>query len=199
MKLGRLNHVGAGTSGARRRRFRKRWLLYAVGLVLLPILATCVFLMWSFDNPLPPKLAAVEGIPVILPNGKHATLGGSIRPGVPTVISLWASWCEPCLREAPKIAELRRQFPPDKLNLVYMNVRDPYASSEDLAQYMSRFSMPADGYVVVDDQARLTDLTNGSKNPIPHTMVFGRAGEPLASIVGYKPLALSRVAGLVAN
>ena len=180
-----------------RRRFRKRWLLYAVASVLLALLGTRLFFMWSFDKPLPPKLAAVEGFPVTLPNGRQATLGDSIRPGVPTVISLWATWCEPCLREAPKIAELRRRFPPDKLNLVYMNVRDPFASSEDLAQYLSRFSMPDDGYVIADDPARLSDLTRDRQNLIPHTMVFDRMGEPLASIVAYKPLALSRVAGLV--
>jgi thiol-disulfide isomerase/thioredoxin len=181
------------------RRFRKRWLLYAVGGVLLALVALRLFFMWSFDRPLPPNLATVRELQVTLPNGQAGLLGDPLRPGVPTIISLWASWCGPCFQEAPKIAELRRKFGPEKLNVVYLNVRDPYATPEGLAAYMTRFSMPADGYVVMKDLHRLSDLTQDAENLIPRTLVFDRTGEPIATIVGYKPLALSRVEGLIAD
>lgn len=179
-----------------RRRFRKRWLLGGVAIVLLALLAVRLFFMWSFDRPLPPNLATVGQLPVTLPDGRTALLRDSIRPDVPTVISLWASWCGPCFSEAPKIAELRRQFPPEQLNIVYLNVRDPYASREVLRDYMTRFSMPLD-YVVLGDAQRLSELTKDRESLIPRTFVFDREGQPVATIVGYKPLALARVAGLV--
>ena len=167
-------------------------------ILLAVLLALRLFLMWSFDKPLPPDLAAVGELPVILPDGRTAFLRDSMRPGVPTVISLWASWCGPCFSEAPKIAALRREFPPEDLNIVYLNVRDPYATPQALANYMDRFSMPLE-YVVLGDAERLSDLTNDSENLIPRTLVFDREGQLVATIVGYKPLALSRVAGLVAD
>ena len=61
---------------------------------------------------------------------------------------------------------------------------------------MDRFSLPFE-YVVLSDMERLSDLTNDQANLIPRTLVFDRDGQPLATIVGYKPLALGRVAGLV--
>ena len=181
-----------------RRRFRKRWVLYATGLLLGFLLAVRIFNGWSFDDPLPPDLASVGDLPVTLANGQAAILNDTIRPGVPTVVSLWASWCGPCFREAPKIAELRRKFPPEALNIVYLNVRDPAATPADLADYMKRFDMPLQ-YVVLRDAERLSQLTNDPKNLIPRTLVFDRRGRPMATIVGYKPLALGRIEGLVSE
>jgi thiol-disulfide isomerase/thioredoxin len=173
-------------------------LLYAAGLVLGLLLAARIFNGWSFDDPLPPDLASVGDLPVTLANGQAGLLSETIQPGVPTVISLWASWCGPCFREAPKIAELRRRFPPEALNIVYLNVRDPTAAPADLAAYMKRFDMPLE-YVILRDAERLSDLTNDPKNLIPRTLVFDRDGRPMATIVGYKPLALSRIEGLLAE
>lgn len=181
-----------------RRRFRKRWLLYGIAILALFLLALRLFFMWSFDKPLPPNLAAVGDLPVTLADGRTGLLRDSIRPGVPTVISLWASWCGPCFLEAPKIAELRRRFPPEDLNIVYLNVRDSYAQPEVLAAHMERFSLPLD-YAILADGDRLSELTNDPQSLIPRTFVFDRQGRPVATIVGYKPLALGRVAGLVSD
>jgi cytochrome c biogenesis protein CcmG/thiol:disulfide interchange protein DsbE len=153
--------------------------------------------MWSFDEPLPRNLSQFGQLRVTYPDGKTGLLKDTLQPGVPTVISLWASWCGPCFREAPKIARLRRKFGRGRANIVYLNVRDPYATRGDLADHMAQYAMDREGYLIAADEGRLGKLTNDRGNLIPRTIVFDRAGEPLATIVGYKPVALARVEGLI--
>lgn len=171
----------------------------AAGLVLaFALFAARLWSSRSFDSgPQPMALADARDLPVTLPDGRPARLGNAIRPGVPTVVSLWASWCGPCRKEAPTIAELRRRFGPSELNLVYLNVRDPDADRADLAYLTQAAGLPADGYVSMKDGA-LVQFTNDLGSAIPRTYVFDRAGAPVAMILGYKPMALARVAGLVA-
>ena len=110
-----------------------------IAVVIAALFAIRIALMWTFDEPLPPPLSKIATLPVMLPSGKKGLLKDAIKPGLPTVISLWAGWCGPCYLEAPKIAELRRRVPEDRLNIVYLNVRDPYATREELADYMARY------------------------------------------------------------
>ncbi|WP_271300393.1 TlpA disulfide reductase family protein [Sphingomonas sp. CV7422] len=137
-------------------------------------------------------------LPVTLPDGQQAPLGQLIRPGLPTVISLWASWCGPCQLEAPDIVELRRHFGPDKINLVYLNVREDGAPPADLARFLRSIGMPPHDYVSMG-YADLPRLTNDTRNLIPRTFVFDKAGTPIAMIVGYKPMALARIPGLLSD
>jgi len=171
----------------------------AAGMLLaVALFAARLWSSRSFDaGPEPMGLAEARDLPVTLPDGRTARLGDAIRPGVPTVVSLWASWCGPCRKEAPTIAELRRRFGPSELNLVYLNVRDPGAQRADLAYLTQAAGLPADSYVSMKD-GHLVQFTNDLGGAIPRTYVFDRAGVPKAMILGYKPLALARVAGLVA-
>lgn len=41
-------------------------------------------------------------------DGKPATLGDF--KGKPTVVNLWATWCQPCLEEMPSLQKLQAQF-----------------------------------------------------------------------------------------
>lgn len=163
----------------------------------------CVFIGWrivvvrSFDSgPLPSSLPALSKVSVTLPDGQRSSLGQLVRPGIPTIISVWASWCGPCKREAPILTDIRRRYGPKNLNFLYLNGRDSFTTRNDLSAFVKEIGMPADGYAVLDDAA-LAALTNDARNFIPRTYVFDRAGAPVAMIVGYKPLALARVEALL--
>lgn len=181
----------------RPRQSRWRWLGYA--LAVIGVLAGARFLMLrSFDSaPLPPALETVAKLPITLADGRHALLGDTLKPGVPTIITLWASWCGPCRSEASKVAELRRRFGAEKLNLAYLNVRDDAASRQMLANYMTEYGMAPDGYAVLADE-HIATLTHAKDVLIPRTLIFDRSGQPMATITGYKPFALARIEGLIA-
>ena len=177
---------------------RTLWRFAGFFVLALSILLTArVLMLRSFDDgPMPPPLAAVGRIPVTMPDGSVAPIGSLLRPGLPTVVTLWASWCGPCRSEAPKIAELRRRFGPETLNLLYLNAREDGASHDDLEKYLTSVGFAPDAYAVLS-QSNLSRLTNDSQNLIPRTYLFDRAGVPQAMIVGYNPLALDRIAGLI--
>jgi len=92
---------------------------------------------------------------------------------------------------------LREQFG-DRINLIYLNVRDESASREDLNRLLSEEGLPADSYVKMDAR-QIGALTNSADVLVPRTLVFDRTGAAVARITGYKPLALDRVAGLVSQ
>jgi len=181
-----------------KRRWRRvGWIAATIFVVLIGLVGLRVLAMRSFDRgPLPPKLSEIEGLPVSLPDGKRVPLRQLIRPGLPTLVSFWASWCPPCQMEAPKIAALRTKMGPDRLNLVYLNVRDPSSSRQDLNDFLDSYGMRADSYAVLDD-GLIGKMTNSGNKSIPRTMLFDSAGRPVGTITGYNPIALDRMEGLI--
>ena len=178
------------------RRSIRRLLLGA--LVVVIALSGALFLhARSFDPAVPPRLAQLGSVVVIRPSGERTALRDLITPGVPTVVNLWASWCGPCRSEAPTIVDLRKRFGTSRVNLLYLNVRDAASSRGALNAFLSSVGLPQDGYAVLPDD-QIGRLTGDSDIHIPRTLVFDRTGNGVASITGYKPAALSRIAGLIA-
>ncbi|WP_168377340.1 TlpA family protein disulfide reductase [Sphingomonas sp. Leaf343] len=177
----------------------KLWKRLWIGFAVL-LLAACAMLFVAarrFDSePLPPGLASSGTLPVTMPDGRRAQLRDIVRSGRPTVINLWASWCGPCRQEAPDLKRLRQAVGPAAINFVALNVRDDRAIPEDRADFLQAAGLsPADYSVMAE--ALVGKLTGRSDNLIPRTLVYDRAGQPLATITGYKPLALARVAALI--
>ena len=170
------------------------WFAGAAGVALL-LFGGLVLRARSFDLEAQPPLVASSGLPLTLPDGRAAKLGDLIRPGRPTVISLWASWCGPCRLEAPAIIQLRQRFG-DRINLLYLNVRDETSSTEDLRNFLRGAGLSGIDFARLQTD-NIAALTGASNNLVPRTLVYDRAGLPLAAITGYKPFALSRVAGLL--
>ena len=183
----------------KRRRRRAAWIAGAILVLLIALLGLRVLALRAFDGgPLPPQLGEIETLPVSLPDGKRVSLHQLIRPGVPTLISLWASWCPPCRMEAPKIADLRRKLGPGGFNLIYLNVRDQASSRQDLNEFMSRYGLRPDSYAVLDDSL-ISKVTNSDNKLIPRTMLFDSSGQPVGTITGYNPIALDRMEGLIGS
>ena len=93
------------------------------------------------------------------------------------------------------MAELHAKYGPNKLNFVYLNVRDEGASQIELYDHLARVGMPTE-YLIMDDVSARA-LTNAADDAVPRTLIFDRSGQPLGKITGYKPMALARISGLV--
>ncbi|AGT11187.1 TlpA disulfide reductase family protein [Paracoccus aminophilus] len=87
------------------------WSLWRNADLALPVAASTLiaFACWSVVHELS------RGVDLALPEGLHLTSlnGDPVRPaewrGRPMVINLWASWCPPCRREMPMMAEIAAQ------------------------------------------------------------------------------------------
>lgn len=95
--------------------------------------------------------------------------------GTPVVVSLWASWCEPCTREMPRLAEAARSNP----DVQFLGV-DTLDSRDGAERFIERFDVPFPSLFDPDAAIR-TDL-GGSGLPI--TVFIDAAGEQVAMVVG---------------
>jgi cytochrome c biogenesis protein CcmG/thiol:disulfide interchange protein DsbE len=94
--------------------------------------------------------------------GKPTFTVTSLSDGRPTLVNFFASWCVPCIAEAPVLLELRRRGVP----IVGIAVRD---RPEDVARFLAENGDPFDA-IVADRESKLQ-------------LAFGSAGVPETFLV----------------
>jgi thiol-disulfide isomerase/thioredoxin len=114
-----------------------------------------------------------------LENKKRATLAD--YKGKVVVLDFYATWCEPCRAETPRLVQLQQQYQPQGLQVVGLNVggaddRDqvPGFAKEFGIQYPLGFP---------DDE--FADSFLGDNQNIPQAFVFDRKGKLVKRFVGY--------------
>lgn len=104
--------------------------------------------------------------------------------GKPTVVTVWGSWCGPCVAEAPDVVaaaeELRREA-----HFVGINLRDP-STAEALA-YERKFDVPYPSFYSPDGEAMLAFPGALGPRTIPAFVVLDEEGRIAASIIGQLP------------
>lgn len=115
--------------------------LAAAAVVMAVLTGTLAYKLTarSPQTPLPEiTLAALDGPPVNLAQAD----------GRPMVINLWATWCPPCRREMPLLAEVAKANP--DIRFVFANQGEPAARVE---QYLQRQGLTVPGVVLDAGQA----------------------------------------------
>jgi thiol-disulfide isomerase/thioredoxin len=101
--------------------------------------------------------------------------------GSVVVLNFWGSWCPPCRREAPALAELARSLGSDGVRFVGVDISDTVTSAEAFEQ---TFDV---GYPSLNDPGGLVALAfHGTvpPNAFPSTLVIDRTGRIAASVFG---------------
>lgn len=89
-----------------------------------------------------------------------------LKDGKPRLMNVWASWCPPCIAEAPHLETLRRQG----AEIVGVAIRD---RPEDVARFLARHGNP---YTRIgDDKLSEVQLSIGSSG-VPETFVIDGQG-----------------------
>ena len=86
--------------------------------------------------------------------------------GSPRILNIFASWCVPCIAEAPRLMELKRRgIPVDAIA-----IRD---RPEDIAAFLQRWGDPFEG--IGSDAASRVQFAFGSSG-VPETFVIDGKG-----------------------
>ncbi|AKM06828.1 redoxin family protein [Pelagerythrobacter marensis] len=101
---------------------------------------------------------AVDGMPGVA--------SSDLRDGTPHLLNIWASWCVPCIAEAPQLERLREAG----ADIVGVAIRD---RPEDVAAFLSRYGNPYTR-IGADDLSEV-QLAIGSSG-VPETFVINGKG-----------------------
>lgn len=108
------------------------------------------------------------------PDGTSVSLSDYVGKGKYVLVDFWASWCGPCIRETPIIAEVYNKYKGDKFEVLGVAVWEE--KREDTLK-----AMEAHGIIwpqILDAKSIPTELY-GIKG-IPHIILFGPDGTILA-------------------
>jgi cytochrome c biogenesis protein CcmG/thiol:disulfide interchange protein DsbE len=146
-----------------------RWLRLAPILLLALVVAA---LVWRLANPqdttvrsrLAGKPVPQFALPPAVP-GKQGLASADLAQGQPRLLNVFASWCVPCVAEAPVLAELKRRGVP----IDAIAIRD---RREDVAAFLTNHGDPFDR-IGSDDNSRV-QLALGSSGVPESFVVDGR-------------------------
>ena len=98
--------------------------------------------------------------------GKPGVASATFEDGKPRLLNIWASWCLPCIAEAPYLEELRREG----VDIVGVAIRD---RPEDVARFLAQHGDPY-SRIGRDDLSEV-QLAIGSSG-VPETFVIDGKG-----------------------
>ena len=118
-------------------------------------------------RPLPPlpALASSEGVP----------FDAARITGRPFVLNLWATWCPPCRRELPMLADVARQ---SDVPVLLVNQGE---APEKVAAYLREAGVRPDNVLLDRDAALMRGVGGGA---LPLTLFVDRSGRIVRSQVG---------------
>lgn len=116
---------------------------------------------WTLDNNQRAKLADYKGKVVVL--------------------DFYATWCEPCRAETPRLVELQQRYAAQGLQVIGLNVGGE-EDREQVPEFAKQFGIP---YPLAFPDDELADGYLGDNQNIPQALVFDRNGKMIKRFVGY--------------
>ncbi len=114
-----------------------------------------------------------------LDNNQRARLAD--YKGKVVVLDFYATWCEPCRAETPRLVELQRQYAAQGLQVIGLNVGGE-DDREEVPKFAKEFAIQ---YPLAFPDDELADGYLGDNENIPQAFVFDRQGNMVKRFVGY--------------
>ena len=166
---GVLGGLAFGAWRARRSETLRRPLAWGAfaGLATWAVLATSMML--------------IERTQIRLPDTTLSTLAGeqiqlSTLVGRPSVVNLWATWCPPCRREMPVLAEAQQSH--DGVNFVFVNQGE---AASEIQKYLQDEGLQLQNVVI--DSFSSVSQSAGARG-LPTTLFFDGSGRLVDTHMG---------------
>lgn len=130
--------------------------------------------------PMPPVTQSDEGSALSFTLLDNRRMKLSDYAGQVVVLDFWATYCAPCLEEAPHLDALQRRFGERGLQVIGLNAggHEDYPRMPDfVAQLNIKYTLG-----IPDPEMQSFYMTGGA---IPQTLVFDRSGRLVKHFVGY--------------
>ncbi len=113
--------------------------------------------------------------------GENVALGDHLGKEV-IILSFWATWCGPCLKEMPKLMELQEELKDKGLRVFWISVDDAKDEAK-VGGIARRFKLP-DDQVLLDFERKVVSQYHKRGVP-PFTVVIGKDKTKILEKLGY--------------
>ncbi len=107
------------------------------------------------------------------------------RHGKVVLVDFWATWCDPCREELPKLVALAKRFERDRFELVTVSADEPEQEA-DAAALLERDRVTQPYYIKRsgDDQTFIDSVDKQWSGALPALFLYDRSGGRIASFIG---------------
>ncbi len=145
--------------------------LGAQAIALAGVAALLVVLVWRLTHQVaPPKVGAPAPTFALSRLGDSGTLSLASLRGRTVVLNFWASWCDPCKREAPALEQVWREY--RSRGVVVLGV-DSGDTAGDARRFLAAHGIT---YPIVTDPNEVLAANRYGVPGFPVTYVIDRAG-----------------------
>ncbi len=120
----------------------------------------------------------ISGYEFIGEGNKKASLAD--YAGKIVVVNFWASWCQPCIKELPELAELKRLHG-ERLEILAVN-KDVNKEAGELREFLKKYNA-GDLEIYFDEDNSLGQLVG--LRGMPTTLIIDENGKIIQKIEGY--------------
>jgi thiol-disulfide isomerase/thioredoxin len=142
------------------------------GLVLVAGAALAAAQKAPFKDP---PLIDIQGYRKILEGHK----------GQPLLVTFWATWCEPCRDEYPMLNDLAKQYAPQGLKVVGINL-DQDGDIILMRRFLARYKPVFPNYRKIkgEEDAFSNAVLPGWKGSLPASFFYAKDGSQIRHLVG---------------
>ena len=110
--------------------------------------------------------------------------------GKVVLVDFWATWCDPCREELPKLVALSKKLDARKFQLVTISADEPEKQAAVTA-FLDREGVRGSRYIkrVEDDQVFIDGIDRQWSGALPALFLYDASGHRIASFIGESDIA----------
>jgi thiol-disulfide isomerase/thioredoxin len=105
--------------------------------------------------------------------------------GKVVLVDVWATWCDPCREELPKLVALAKKLDRQKFQLVTISADEPEQEAAVVA-FLDKVGVGSPRYIkhADDDQVFIDSIDKNWSGALPALFLYDASGGRIASFIG---------------